>query len=200
MFGELRRIYFLHLPKSAGTSIRYWLWDAFSIEDFLECHHLPQLQVIDSTKLYQAMFYSGHFGVKLWDILPSHPVTLALLREPLKRVFSELSYLRSMSEDQVRQLQPGSWTDPTYAELVRSRELSTLLKSKLYIGGFANMQVRFLGGDPPNGDLSFVSGATFDRARWALEALDMFGIFERMPESLLMFCQRLCWPPVTSLA
>jgi len=30
--------------------------------------------------------------------------------------------------------------------------------------------------------------------------LDMFGIFERMPESLLMFCQRLCWPPVTSLA
>jgi len=199
MFGELRKVYFLHLPKAAGTSIRYWLWDAFSIEDFLECHHLPDLQVIDSSKLYRAMFYSGHFGLRLWELLPSHPVTLALLREPLGRVCSELSYFCSMPEDQVRQLQPGSWTDPGYVELARSRDWSALLKSKLYIGGFANMQVRFLGGYPPNGDLSFVSGATYDRARQALEALDTFGIFERMAESLLLFCERLCWPPATCL-
>src|SRR5215469_2344128 len=199
MFGELRKIYFLHLPKTAGTSLRYWLWDAFSVEDFLECHHLPDLQVVDSSKLYQTMFYSGHFGLRLWEVLPSHPVTLAVLREPFKRVCSELSYLCFMPEDQIRQLQPGSWTDPTYARLARLEDWPALLKSKLYTGGFANMQVRYLGGDPPNGDPSFVSGTTYDRARRALEALDTFGIFERMAESLLMFCHRLCWPPVTCL-
>ena len=36
------KLYFLHVPKTAFTSLRYWLWDAFASEDFLECHRVVE--------------------------------------------------------------------------------------------------------------------------------------------------------------
>jgi len=197
MFGQKEKVYFLHIPRTSGTSIRYWLWDAFSVEDFLECYHLADLYDVNVPGLERARLYSGHFGTRLCDFIKSRPITLTFLRDPVERVCSEILYLRTRSAQEIRDLGSRTWAQPAYFELVRMGDVSRLFSSKVYVEGFANMHLRFLGGDPPNGALSAVSRATYDRARQTLENLDAFGIFERMPESLMVFCERLCWPPRT---
>ncbi len=196
MYAETRKLYFLHIPKTAGNSFRYWLWDAFFVDDFLEYYHVPDLAAPNFSQLHQAWLYSGHFGFRLWELMPSPPITLTVLRKPLERVCSEIRFLRTRTDEDKRE---GRWSYPAFVELAKSQDMPALFKSKLYIEGSANTQVRFLGDTPPNGDLKPVSRETYDRARKALEGLDAFGMVERMTESLLVFCERLGWPPRTSV-
>lgn len=197
MYAENRKLYFLHIPKTAGNSLRYWLWDSFFIEDFLECYHVPDLEELTPSQLHQAWLYSGHFGGRLYEFLPSPPISLTVLREPLKRVCSEIRFLRTRSDEGGRD---GSWSYPAFVDFTKSQDMPAVFKSKLYLEASANTQVRFLGGNPPNGELNPVSGRTYDRARLALEHLDAFGMVERMTESLLVFCERLGWPARTSVS
>jgi hypothetical protein len=196
MLSKESKLYFLHIPKTAGTSIRYWLWDAFAVEDFLECHDLRDLEAVDSSQIAKAFFYSGHFGPLLWQRLASRPATVTFLREPVAQVFSTIHYLRSRSEAESQNWGIGTWALPLFIELARREDLSSLLKHASYVNAFSNLQVRFLSGDiPQNGALNPVTRAMYDRARLTLETLEAVGLVERMQESLLLIAGQLGWPP-----
>jgi len=96
------KLYFLHVPKTAFTSLRYWLWDAFASEDFLECHRVVDLDAADSSRIEKARFYSGHFGPLLWERLARRPLTVTTLREPVAQAFSTIRYLRTVPEQESR--------------------------------------------------------------------------------------------------
>jgi hypothetical protein len=196
MASQESKLYFLHIPKTAGTSIRYWLWDAFAVEDFLECHDLRDLEAVGSSQIDRALFYSGHFGPLLWQRLASRPTTVTFLREPVAQVFSTIHYLRGRSEEESQNWGIGTWALPLFIELARREDLSSLLKHGSYVNAYSNMQVRFLSGDiPQDGALNPVTGAMYDRARRTLETLEAVGLVERMQESLLLIAGLLGWPP-----
>jgi hypothetical protein len=196
MLDQESRLYFLHIPKTAGTSIRYWLWDAFAVEDFLECYDLRDLDAADSSRLEKARFYSGHFGPRLWLRVASRPTTVTFMREPVALAISQIRYLRSRTDEEARLWGSGAWARSL--ELARRADLSSLFTDPASIDEFSNTQVRNLAitKDYSGGGLRHWSpAALYDRARRTLETLDAVGLVERMQESLLLFAGQLGWPP-----
>jgi hypothetical protein len=188
------KLYFLHIPKTAGTTLRNWLLNTLDVEDYLECHHLWQLNGVSAEKLAAARFYSGHFGLALWDRLPTRPTTITFLREPVSHQLSTFRYLRLASDEEIRKW-GTTWSRPLLIELARQNDPKIILESEGYRSSFANIQVRFLGGGRADGAPSLVDVTMFDRACETLNAIDSFGLVERMEESFLLIEDRLGWPP-----
>lgn len=96
--GQTRPVYFLHVPKCAGTATRLLLENAFSANaifaPYLGGYYADNL--FDNPAIEQPyQFYRGHFGWLLPDILPARDMAiLTILRDPADRVVSLFYYLQ----------------------------------------------------------------------------------------------------------
>ncbi len=98
--------YLLHIPKTAGTSLRYDLYDAFPAgavypdawEYYIQnkARYLTRLEI--NEKQFKQLFLEneiviGHFGLKPWHLLKEQkPKTLAFFRHPVDRIWSSIRY------------------------------------------------------------------------------------------------------------
>jgi len=81
-------LYFLHIPKTAGTTLITLLdmyFDSGSILKLHEWQELLPLMPIDFSKI---RFIRGHFGYSIFRILPKKPVCITMLRNPIDLVIS----------------------------------------------------------------------------------------------------------------
>lgn len=111
---HLPSIYFLHIPKSAGSSFRSWLEDLFAIDGRLPADHLPELEAATANGLPAYQFYSGHFGWRLMELaegslLPVSAVTI--LREPLSLYSSGWTFASAIAEEDAQKLGPNRQRD-----------------------------------------------------------------------------------------
>jgi tetratricopeptide (TPR) repeat protein len=86
-------IYFLHIPKTAGTSFYRFLVSAFG-----EARVSPQM-LWDALPAYSSAaknwkVWSGHFGGLLPFILRSWPRIITLLRDPTDRTLSHINHVQ----------------------------------------------------------------------------------------------------------
>ncbi|MES2931928.1 MAG: hypothetical protein V4805_00350 [Pseudomonadota bacterium] len=88
--------YFLHVPKSAGTTTRLLLDNAFNASVIFSPYggSYYQQDLLDNPKLeHPYLLYRGHFGWHLPDCLPSNNLNvLAIMREPVDRIISKFYY------------------------------------------------------------------------------------------------------------
>ena len=87
-------LYFLHIQKTAGTTLMnildsYFDLDSIYPEQFWE-KLLPNLP-LDFSK-YKLV--RGHFGYGIYRILPKKPVYITMLREPIERTISDYEHIR----------------------------------------------------------------------------------------------------------
>jgi hypothetical protein len=94
MMAEARRRahYFLHIPKTAGTSLIEWLQSAGS---FRICPHglWSQLLQQERASLDQYEMFCGHFYRYLEDYLQRPLSTFTFLRNPLDRAYSHFRHI-----------------------------------------------------------------------------------------------------------
>ena len=175
-------ILFIHIAKTAGTSMRRMLQEEFgSRRVYPGDHYLRSLPhgmyppcidlLRDHARLPRHDVLVGHFSAAMADLLPRPYRTATFLREPVQRSLSMLGQHSRM------------WGVPVAA---------LLDDPKFMNGNIADFQTRILGVDGacnPH-EAGSIDDATLARALGRLEALDFVGLTERFVESCALFDAR----------
>ena len=191
----LRSLHFLHIPKTAGTSIRTWLMDLYSEKDWLPCHFLEELETFTSEEIKKYHFFSGHLGINWYDKLPNPPHTFTWLRQPLAREISQYYYIKNTIDFLLSLSHSPSKAD--YLNAVHHLSMSELYKSSAYLGFYDNLQVRFLAGIFPQKQQEpiYCDDNILNIAKENLLNLFFWGICELMEDSVSLFNYSLGIPP-----
>lgn len=160
-------IFFMHIPKTAGTSLRYLLEREY--RPHLEAYYppqVPELLPVNST----ASAVTGHFK---WGFHGSYPARyVTFLREPIQQVISH------------------------YRHIQRSQNTDHQAYKKLSIVEFAqsdfaaNIQTAYLLGLPTGAQPDHTAG---EQAFQQLLRCEAFGITERFDASVVLMRQSLGW-------
>ena len=121
-------VYFLHIPKTAGTTLISIIDDHFNLESILHEQVWNKLLLKMPETFSQFKLIRGHFGYGLYRILPKKPLFLTMLREPVDRTLSFYEHIR-------RDPISNNWVDKDFLDL--KEEISDLLedpqRKKLFI-------------------------------------------------------------------
>jgi len=101
--------FFIHVPKTAGTSFRLMLYDVFdqknifpNLEDIKNNNgkypKLQALKTMSKEKQNDIKMLSGHFPQSSGIIFPKKPKYLIFLRKPLNRAVSNLFHLQRLND------------------------------------------------------------------------------------------------------
>src|ERR1700722_12220868 len=131
-------LFFMHIPKTAGMSMRLYLQEQYDVHDVcpaLRWHGLLGLE----RELASFRLVLGHFRYNLRQLLADDARVLVILRDPLRRT---VSALQNLPPD------PDFNLDPP---LARGLSLSEMIRDPVLMGSQSNVQARFLcASNPPN--------------------------------------------------
>jgi hypothetical protein len=194
------KLFFLHIPKTAGTSLRSYLIDQYHEKDVLQKYDWLSLNSTDIDELQKYNLIMGHFDYRMVGLLPPGYKTATFLREPIARTVSAIRH--AMRDPRFRPAQLDI-EGKTFKEIIRNSEV---------VKWFANTQVSLLAADCPRDviiehyaqrkamtdSLPFMNDVAFDLdlANARLKQFDFVGIVEQFDQGLLQLAD-LCgfYPP-----
>ena len=80
--------YFMHIPKTAGTSLRHMLDRRYTPEQICPAYYTRELLALSRQQLAQYRFFRGHFYNLLPRVVPPPLEIFTFLRAPLERSLS----------------------------------------------------------------------------------------------------------------
>lgn len=96
------KICFLHIPKTAGTSLRKMLRDNYHIQDVFNGNTMLDYEGKTKNDLQDYKLFLGHlFYFRALQILPDDVTYITLLRNPIDRVISLYYFWRRHSDDYI---------------------------------------------------------------------------------------------------
>lgn len=183
MKRSVEPLIFLHVPKSAGTTMRaiierqYAPANVYTIYQGASGHHtMSDLDALTEEQKREISIYAGHFSFGLHERIGCAPNYYAMLRDPVDRVISY--YHHAISHH------------PQFS--MNKMSLMKFFERK-------NLQI-------DNHQTRIVSGirapfkeCSYDMLWIAIEHVDAsfcaVGLTERFDESLLLLCQAMGWTP-----
>jgi len=93
----MKRVLFLHLPKTAGQSVHQFLVDTYGEDNVCPARVNDQLVKIPLDKLECYSVFSGHLDWNHFDSVKGELFTFTILRDPLDRLLSFYFYLREQA-------------------------------------------------------------------------------------------------------
>ncbi|HEY4041617.1 MAG TPA: hypothetical protein VGM32_07200 [Rhodopila sp.] len=189
----------MHIPKTAGMSMRLYLSEQYHVGDicpFLNWHDLlGREREVGSFRLVQ-----GHFRYNLRPLLADDARVLVLLREPLRRTVSALQHL---------QRDPGFHLDH---KLAHSLSLSEMIRHRELMRAQHNVQARYLCASLPADRVSAYlrealpqdphadaadreAPPTLELARHRLDAIDFVGLTEDLGAVVSSMAQSMNYHP-----
>jgi hypothetical protein len=98
----VRPIYFLHIPKTGGLSVRQWVLQQVEASQACQEVLLEGLFRVPSADLQRYALFSGHFHGYLHGLLDTKPRVVTVLRDPLSRTISHYNHIRRVENDPER--------------------------------------------------------------------------------------------------
>ena len=185
------QIFFLHIPKTAGTSLIDILQmqvtpdEFYSMPDGIEDLQPDKLDIARAARIVR-----GHRMYDFQKFFTRRPYVITLLRNPYDRVISNYAHLtRNNSE---RLLKIARMTNPE-----RGDEPVTL-EEYINAPSMQNRLIQFLIGF--NGALPKPFSDHLALAKVHLEFLAFFGLKERFDDSVKLLDYTFGWPPIQTEA
>ena len=189
------RLFFLHIPKTAGTTLAALLEQRFHADDAIPRRLFGKNALyvtaddlagrLDEARAYPLV--RGHYAGPLRERFFADYVGVTVLREPRARVVSLYHDWRTKSAENLAEAPPA---ERELARLAASLDLGRFLDSGHPLIGtlFTDAQARQLAGylwDPAPPDAQ----AALD----ALERFDVVGTAEMLEPTVALLCRRLAW-------
>lgn len=205
---DQRPLYFLHIPKTAGTTFISVLESQFEADQICPAYLWHDLINIPASQLSRYRLFRGHFYYYLYRILPRFPIYITMLRDPLERTISHYEHI---------------YRDPNHYwhQRVKNQSLLNFIRDPQVNPMVSNFQTRSIALDlDPRMIAASLNGAALQALllektlesslpnnitdesllRIAKSRLDQFafvGITERFHESMLLLSNLFGWPPVS---
>lgn len=125
-------IYFNHIPKTAGTSLRHSLSRLFDPTKCRPEWFLEDYLKVPKNNLNEVDFLAGHFGAYPLKLHPRKLQTITFLRDPVQRSHSHFLHIQNDLEHPANQI-------------VREMTFSEFINSDLSEIELLNYQARFIG-------------------------------------------------------
>ncbi|MBA3352510.1 MAG: sulfotransferase family 2 domain-containing protein [Blastocatellia bacterium] len=99
--GTEEAVIFLHLPKTAGTTVNrlieweYPLKEMYSVDPVLFQWSAAHLRKLPPERLRKVRMFKGHMTYGLHEVLPQPATYITVLRDPVDRVISAFYFMRS---------------------------------------------------------------------------------------------------------
>lgn len=175
-------VIFLHLPKTAGTTLNrlieweYRLSEMYSVDPVLFEWSAAHLRKLPPRRLRKTRMFKGHMTFGLHEILPQPATYITVLRDPVERVLSAFYFMRSYKLHPFYwKLRRENWTIEQFVE--RSRR--------------DNVQCKIVAGADYNAPCT---PEIFENAKDNLSHhFSVVGLSERFEESLALMKLRFGW-------
>jgi len=173
--GENLPVYFLHVAKAAGTSVRVLLENGHPSREVCPAYYLPELARLERSQAAGCRLFRGHFGLELLNHLQMPMRTFTWLREPRDLLLS--TYYFTMQNKII----PDTMTLPEWLEIAGQNLMAlNLIYGRTRTPGLAEV---------PEGQL-------WEDANAVLEGCFMIGLAEQFEDSLNLLCHKLdLFPP-----
>ena len=201
-------VYFLHIEKTAGSSLGQIIRSAYPTESVLPVFQCEQLPHLSLHAIRQCHCFTGHFGTALYSLLDRPVSTITVLRDPFERTISHLGLLHRNISDYSHLIDSLPGEIRKQLEPVVRGDLLECLNSPFVMSTMANYQTRILGIDidlktrcnpdrPIHWHLMEESAsdadmpAIFERAKQRLKDSLVTGTVERFEATVALVCKAL---------
>jgi hypothetical protein len=196
-----RPLFFLHIPKTAGTAFSLHLKNQFSHQTICPAAYWPDLLEIPNDQRVKYKLISGHFSDLARAMFEVPVDCLTVLREPVERVLSLLRYQNHLATGEPLYFSHASITELASRfreEVVKGFNAMLNTSDSRIIESLSNYQVRVISGgiiEP-----SYVlTRKDLDAAKRNIVGYKFLGLTERMQDSLDLLAYTFGWAPITNV-
>jgi hypothetical protein len=200
-------VYFLHIPKTAGTTLTYYLDQRFAHDEIFPAQLFRELKNVSPATLGQYRLFRGHFGYDLTRLLRTEPAIITILRDPVEHTLSHFAHWRRFADDYPPERQPIE--NSSLLDILNDQKLAGFLFNPQSYNVGGGMSLNSLRAENLNHEwmkcfeqLNLPTknltdpNVVLDRAKARLEEFACFGVVEMFDEFLDLLAYTFDWNPI----